>query len=54
MPVPTEVLRKDGIVIAFTGIQDSVFEPGTEEAEIVESYHSALSDVLDTLEFNKK
>lgn len=53
MPVPTEVFRKDGIVIAFNGVQDSVFEIGTEEAKIVENYHSAVSEVLKTVEFSK-
>lgn len=53
MPVPTEVFRKDGIVIAFNGVQDSVFEIGTEEAKIVENYPSAVSEVLKTVEFSK-
>ena len=54
MPVPTEVMRSDGIVVAFTGMQDSVFDPATEEGALVEAYHSALSDVLGSIEFSKK
>lgn len=49
MPVPTEVLRQDGIVIGFTGVQDSVFEPGTEEADLIENYHSKTADILKTV-----
>lgn len=53
MPVPIEVMRVDGIVIAFTGIQDSVFEIGTEEAEIVKNYDSVISEVLKSVDFIK-
>lgn len=49
MPVPTEALRQDGIVIGFTGVQDSVFEAGTEEAKLVEDYHSKTADILKTV-----
>lgn len=49
MPVPTEALRQDGIVIGFTGVQDSVFEIGTEEADLVENYHSQTANILKTL-----
>ena len=49
MPVTTEALRQDGIVIGFTGVQDSVFEAGTEEAKLVEDYHSKTADILKTV-----
>ncbi len=54
MPVPTEVLRKDGIVIGFMGVQDMVFEQGTEEANLVAKYHSDNANILKTVEFNLK
>lgn len=50
MPVPAEVYRKDGIVVGFTGIQDSVFDPGTEEAGLVEAYYSQKQNILKTFE----
>lgn len=49
-PVPKEAFRKDGIVIGFTGIQDTVFEPGTAEADLVILYHSQIADMLKTVE----
>ncbi len=53
MPVPTEILRKDNIVITFTGPQDTVFEIGTEEANLVEKYHSELGEIINSVEFEK-
>ena len=54
MSVPTEVLRKYGIVIGFMGIHDMVFEKGTEEANLVAKYHSDITNILKTVEFNLK
>src|SRR5699024_7473036 len=55
VPLETEVLRDEekGFVLAYAGMQDSVFEPGTEEADLVLQYHNALADVLKTIKVEK-
>lgn len=55
LPLETEVLRDEekGFVLAYGGMQDSVFEPGTEEADLVLQYHNALADVLKTIKVEK-
>lgn len=55
IPLETEVLRDEekGFVLAYAGMQDSVFEPGTEEADLVLQYHNALADVLKTIKVEK-
>ena len=46
-------MKKKGFVLAYAGMQDSVFEPGTEEADLVLQYHNALADVLKTIKVEK-
>lgn len=55
VPLETEVLRdeENGSVLAYGGMQDSVFEPGTEEADLVLQYHNAVADVLKTIKVEK-
>lgn len=55
VPLETEVLRdeENGFVLAYGGMQDSVFEPGTEEADLVLQYHNAVADVLKTIKVEK-
>lgn len=55
VPLETEVLRdeENGYVLAYGGMQDSVFEPGTEEANLVLQYHNAVADVLKTIKVEK-
>lgn len=55
VPLETEVLRDEekGFVLAYGGMQDSVFEPGTEEADLVLQYHNAVADVLKTIKVEK-
>lgn len=55
VPLETEVLRdeENGYVLAYGGMQDSVFEPGTEEADLVLQYHNAVADVLKTIKVEK-
>lgn len=55
VPLETEVLRdeENGFVLAYAGMQDSVFEPGTEEADLVLQYHNAVGDVLKTIKVEK-
>ncbi|WP_394266282.1 hypothetical protein [Anaerotignum sp.] len=55
VPLETEVLRdeENGFVLAYAGMQDSVFEPGTEEADLVLQYHNAVGDVLETIKVEK-
>ena len=55
LPLETEILRdeENGVVLAYNGPQDSVFEPGTEEADLVLQYHNALADVLKTIKVEK-
>lgn len=55
VPLETEVLRdeENGYVLAYGGWQDSVFEPGTEEANLVLQYHNAVADVLKTIKVEK-
>ena len=36
------------------GIHDMVFEKGTEEANLVAKYHSDITNILKTVEFNLK
>ncbi len=55
LPLETELLRVEGegIVLAYSGPQDSVFEPGTEAARMVLRYQEALSDILKTVQLEK-
>lgn len=55
LPLETEMLRdeKNGVVLAYSGPQDSVFEPGTEEANLVQQYQNAAQDILDSLKLEK-
>lgn len=55
LPLETELLRVEGegIVLAYSGIQDSVFEPGTEAARMVLRYQEALGDILETVRLEK-
>lgn len=55
LPLETEILQdeENGVVLAYNGPQDSVFEPGTEEADLVLQYHNALADVLKTIKVEK-
>ncbi|MBM6828719.1 hypothetical protein H9X85_03615 [Anaerotignum lactatifermentans] len=55
LPLETELFRleEEGIVLAFSGIQDSVFEPGTEEARMVLQYQEALEEILDTAKLER-
>lgn len=55
LPLETELLRVEGksIVLAYSGLQDSVFEPGTEAARMVLRYQEALCDVLKTVTLEK-
>ncbi len=55
LPLEDEVLRdeQNQVVLAFQGIQDSVFEPGSEEAELVLQYHDALEEILSSLTLQK-
>lgn len=55
LPLETEVLRdtENGFVLAYGGMQDAVFEPGTEEADLVLQYHRAVADVLETIKVEK-
>ena len=45
--------EEKGFVLAYGGMQDSVFEPGTEEADLVLQYHNAVADVLKTIKVEK-
>lgn len=51
VPLETELLRveSENIVLAYGGLQDSVFEPGTEAARMVLRYQEALGDILKTV-----
>lgn len=40
--------------IGFMSIYDMVFEKGTEEANLVAKYHSDITNILKTVEFNLK
>lgn len=55
LPLETEVLRdeKNDFVLAYGGMQDSVFESGTEEADLVLQYHNAVADILKTIKVEK-
>lgn len=53
-PIPTEVSNENGIVIAFSGLQDMPFELGTEEATLVGKYHSEVSELLKTIKLTKR
>ena len=48
MPVPTEVLRVDGVVAAFQGLQDMPFEAPSEEADLITLYHDNLDILFDS------
>ncbi len=54
MPVPTEILRQDNIVIGFSGLHDMPFELETEEAKLVGNYHENVSDMLKTVTLTEK
>lgn len=55
LPLETELLRmeEEGIVLAYGGLQDSVFEPGTVEAHMVLQYQEALGEILKTIHVEK-
>lgn len=55
LPLETEVLRDDaeGVVLAYGGMQDAVFEQGTEQAELALQYHTAVGDILETMRLEK-
>ena len=55
LPLETEVLRDDteGVVLAYGGMQDAVFEQGTEQAELALQYHTAVGDILETMQLEK-
>lgn len=55
LPLETEMLRdeENGVVLAYNGPQDSVFEPGTEEANLVQQYQNAAQDILGSLKLEK-
>ena len=55
LPLETEMLRdeENGVVLAYNGPQDSVFEPGTEEANLVQQYQNAAQDTLGSLKLEK-
>ena len=48
LPVGDEILRDEdaGVVLTYSGMQDSVFEPDTENYDLVMEYDAALDDVL--------
>ncbi len=54
MPVPTEVLRSDGVVVAFQGLQDMPFEVPSKEADLVSIYHENVGDMLKSVTFQSK
>ena len=54
MPVPTEILRQDNIVIGFSGLHDMPFEPGTKEAELIEVYTENLKYIIDSVKLTEK
>ena len=55
LPLETEILRDDteGVVLAYGGMQDAVFEQGTEQAELALQYHTAVGDILETMQLEK-
>ena len=44
MPVPTEVLRLDDVVIGFNGLQDMPFEESTGLVPVIEEYQMCIRD----------
>ena len=46
MPVPTEVLRLDDVVIGFNGLQDMPFEESTGLVPVIEEYHKNVGAIM--------
>ncbi len=51
LPVGDELMRDetDGVVLTYSGMQDSVFAGGTESYDLVMDYDAALGDILESI-----